>query len=332
MLRIASWDPGLTRQGPGLALRDIRAGDAQALAAARVIAAIAPDVILLTGIDWDHDGLALQAFAQLLQDKGHPMAHSFTARPNSGMATGLDMDGDGRRGGPRDAQGFGRFSGQDGMAVLSRLPLGPVLDYSDQLWRDQPGHLMPAGIDPQVAQIQRLSSTAHWDVTVQTGAGPLHLLAWSATPPAFDGDDQRNQRRNHDEAVFWLRHLPDAPFVLIGNINLDPEDGDGRREALEALLEHASDPQPRGQWQPPQTGANAAHRGDPALDTAEFRADRSGNLRVDYVLPSRALQVHDSAVFWPPPDHPLAGDVQLASNHRLVWLDLVWPPAVNSPR
>ena len=326
-LRVATWDPGLTRDGPGLLLRDIAREDPQVLAAAQVIAAARPDVILLTGIDWDLDGRALEAFAGLLARAGLEMPHRFAARPNSGMATGLDLDGDGRRGRAGDAQGWGRFSGQDGMAVLSRLPLGEVADHSAMLWRELPGHLMldPA---PEVAAVQRLSSTAHWDVPVLTPDGALHLLAWSATPPAFDGPVDRNRRRNHDEAAFWLRHLPAAPFVLIGKVNLDMADGDGRPEALRDLLEHAQDRRPRGAWQPPQEGANARHRGDPALDTAEFDAKGPGNLRVDYILPAAGLAVLDSGVLWPAPGDPLSDAVAAASNHRLVWvdLDLAAPP------
>lgn len=319
--RVATWDPGLTRDGPGLLLRDITREDPQVLAAARVIAAIQPDVILLTGMDWDLEGRALEAFAGLLDRAGLKMPHRFTARPNSGMATGLDLDGDGRLGRATDAQGWGRFSGQNGMAILSQRPLGKARDYSAMLWRDLPGHLMP-DLPVEVAAVQRLSSTAHWDVPVQTPAGELHLLAWSATPPVFDGPEDRNGRRNHDEAAFWLHHMPDAPFVLIGNANLDLIDGEGRPGALQALLTLAQDPQPRGTWQPPQIEANAGHHGDPALDTAEFRADGPGNLRVDYVLPAKGLTVLDSGVLWPAPDDPLADTVAMASNHRLVWVDL----------
>lgn len=320
-LRVATWDPGLTRKGPGLLLRDIRRADPQVLAAAQVIAAAAPDVIVLTGLDWDHDGLALAAFAAVLETAGHPMPHRFAARPNSGMATGLDLDGDGRTGGAGDAQGFGQFSGQNGMAVLSQLPLGPVRDHSATLWRDLPGHLMPPTA-PDVAAVQRLSSTAHWDVPVLTGQGPLHLLAWSATPPVFDGPEDRNGRRNHDEAAFWLHHLPDAPFVLIGNPNLDLLDGEGRPEAMAALLDHARDTQPRGAFQPEQMGVNASHRGNPALDTGVFDPMGPGNLRVDYILPAVTLRVTDSGVLWPPPDDPLSPAVETASNHRLVWVDI----------
>lgn len=314
-IRLATWNPGLSREGPGLLLRDIQRADPQVLAAAQIIAATAPDAILLTGFDWDYDARALTAFADLLADQGHPMPHQFAAQPNSGMATGLDMDGDGRAGRARDAQGYGSFTGQSGMAILSRLPITGTTDHTPTLWRELPGHRMP---DSPHADIQRLSSTAHWDVALQTPAGPLHLLALSATPPAFE---PRNIPRNHDELTFWLHHLPDAPFAIIGNLNLDPVDGDGDATALTALLQITQDPQPRGAFQPPQTGPNADHKGDPALDTAEY--DRPpGNLRLDYILPAQPLTVTDAGILWPGPDDPLAETATLASHRKLVWLDL----------
>ena len=328
-IRIATYDPGLTRKGPGLLLRDIRKNDPQVLAAAQVIAAAAPDAILLTGIDWDLDGQSVRAFAAKLAEAGLDLPHVFAGRPNSGLATGLDLDADGRLGEPDDAQGWGQFTGQNGMALLSRLPLGEVRDYSDTLWRDLPDNLMPETA-PEVAAVQRLSSTAHWDIPLLTPAGPLHLLAWSATPPVFDGPEDRNGRRNRDEAAFWLDRLPETPFVLIGNANLDPVDGEGRPDALNALIAGTQDPQPRGAWQPPQTGANAVQKGDPALDTASFRDSGPGNLRVDYLLPSRSLKIVASGVLWPAPDDPLARSIVAASDHRLVWVDLELPAAAST--
>lgn len=314
-LRLATWDPGLSRDGPGLLLRDITAGDPQVLAAARIIVAMAPDAILLTGFDWDLDARALTAFAALLDAQGHPMPHHHASQPNRGLQTGLDLDGDGRMGQPRDAQGYGDFTGQSGLAILSRLPIAGVTDHSATLWRDVPGNRMPDG--PH-AEIQRLSSSAHWDVALTTPNGPLHLLAFAATPPAFEG---RNPARNHDESAFWLHHLPDAPFAIIGNLNVDPMDGDGDPATLAALLTVTQDPQPRGAFQPPQTGPNADQRGDPALDTAEY--DRApGNLRLDYILPAQGLRVTDTGVLWNAPDDPLAESVALASHRKLVWVDL----------
>jgi hypothetical protein len=316
-LRIATFHADLSRDGPGLLLRDLRAGDAQTQAAIAAIDALGADALLLTGIDWDHGLAALSALNDRL---AAPYPHLFAARPNRGMATGLDLDGDGRLGGPGDAQGRALFTGQDGMAILSRLPVDTAAfrDFSALRWADLPGHLAPPGTPPE----QRLSTTAHWEVPlILPGGGRLRLLAWAATPPAFDGPEDRNGRRNHDEAAFWVRLLdgalplapPEAPFVLLGEHKLDPADGDGRPDAIRALLAHPAlrDPAPRG----PALAQDAAHRGDPALDTALY-APPLGALRMDVVLPSADLSITAAGL----------GALTDASRHRPVWVDIT-PPA-----
>ncbi|GLK62759.1 endonuclease/exonuclease/phosphatase family protein [Paracoccus kondratievae] len=326
-LRIATYSPGLSRDGPGLLLRDLTRKDSQIDAVIRVIAETRPDILLLTDFDWDYDSRALDAFAARLAKAGLDYPHRLAARPNSGMATGLDLNADGRLGTADDAQGFGNFTGQGGMAILSRHPIGSVRDYSGFLWRDLPGNLMPP-LPPEVEAARRLSSTAHWDAEITIADQPLHLLAMSATPPVFDGPEDLNGRRNHDELAFWLHHLPKGPFVLAGNLNLDPMDGDGRPEALARIMAHVTDPLPRSTGgTAARGGVNDNHKGDPALDTGDWRDDRPpGNLRVDYVLPAKGLEVLGSGVFWPA-EGPLAEAALKASAHRLVWVDVDWPPA-----
>jgi endonuclease/exonuclease/phosphatase family metal-dependent hydrolase len=123
-----------------LLLRDIRKGTDDVLAVANVIAHIAPDIIALQDIDYDADNLALNALANLLRDKGQDYPHVLSLRPNTGRITGLDMDGDGKLGEAQDAQGYGRFSGDGGMGLLSKFPIlaSNVLDFSDLLWTDFP--------------------------------------------------------------------------------------------------------------------------------------------------------------------------------------------------
>lgn len=321
-IRVASYDPSLTRKGPGLLLRDIMSGkDEQVLAAALVIAEADADILLLTGIDWDHDRAALRAFAQLLTRGGTDYPHRLALQPNSGMKSGADLDGDGRLGEPEDSQGWGNFTGQNGMAILSRFPIGAVTDYSELLWKDLPGNLIGGTLSPEAAEVQRLSNTGHWDVEVLTSP-PLHLLAYSATPPVFDGPEDRNGRRNHDENIFWLSHLPKAPFVLAGNANLDPLDGEGRHEGITALLSdpRLQDPEPRSAGG--QSATDPDHIGNPALDTADWPDDEPGNLRVTYVLPSAQIETVAAGTLWPAPGEPLAGAAAVASPHRLVWVDL----------
>ena len=326
-------------------------GDDQAALVAGIIAHVAPDVLVLQGVDYDHDQLALAALANLIGDAGHALPYRFALLPNTGMATGLDLDGNRRTGEPRDAQGYGRFAGEGGMAVLSALPIDTPAsrDYSALLWRDLPGAIPPQinGAPFPSARVfnqQRLSSVAHWDVALTLRDGtPFRLLTWHATPPVFDGDEDRNGRRNHDETAFWLRYLdgalalppPEGPFVIAGDANLDTVDGDGRPEALRALLAdpRVHDVQPRAPGGPfaaeRDGGANLRQTGDATLDTADWFDDRDndpGNLRVDYILPSTHWRVVDAGVFWPAPDDPLAAllgeNGNGASRHRLVWVDL----------
>lgn len=314
-------------------LRDIlRDTDPQIAAVAQVIARVSPDILLLQGVDHDHDMQALSALRDRLARHAPRYAHIFALAPNSGRATGLDMDGDGRRGDARDAQGYGAFSGQGGMALLSRYPIAAeaVQDFSALLWRDLPGALLPVQDDgtpfpsAEAQSVQRLSYTGHWAVPVTLPSGVLHILAFRASPPVFDGPEDANGRRNHDELRFWQLYLdgafvpaPDARLVLMGDANLDPQDSDGRRGAIRALLEdrRLQDPRP---LRPGPVAPTPDKSGDPRLHTVDWPAPGPGSLRVSYILPSRDLRVIASGVHWPPGDDIAA----TASRHRLVWVDL----------
>ncbi len=321
-LRLAVHHSELRRDGPGLLLRDIRRGEDDVLAVRDRLVAARPDILLLLGFDYDLDLLALTEFQALLAQGGHEMAHRFAARPNRGMATGLDLTGDGRTGTPDDAQGWGRFAGASGMAVLSRLPIDTqsARDHSDFLWRDLPDALLPVqGGQPfpsaEVFEIQRLASTGYWLVPIALPGGrALTLMAWHAGPPAFGGPHERNRRRNHNENLFWLHLLdgalpmppPTPPFVLIGNSNLDPARGEGMHQAMRRLLDHPAlqDPRPRGR------------RGDGPESTATAHFPRGpGAMRGSYILPSAGLGVLDAGLLWPPEP----------ARHALVWVDIALP-------
>ena len=297
------------------------------------VVALRADVLLLTGIDHDTNLVALTALADRLAAAGAPYPYRFATAPNAGVPTGLDLDGDGRLGAPRDAMGYGAFRGQGGMALLSRLPLGPATDYSGFLWADLPGASLPPDMTEAARNMQRLSSVNHWQVPVLLpGGGQLAVLGFAATPPVFDGPEDRNGRRNHDEAAFWLRLLegalpyppPKGPFVLMGDANLDPADGDGRPEALRALLAgpHLQDPRPRGS----SDRQEPDHKGDAALDTAYYdpATGGPGGLRVDYVLPSAGLRVLGAGVLWPA-EGTLSATLATASRHRPVWVEVAVP-------
>ncbi len=319
-IRVATFNTELSRDGPGLLLRDIQKGDPQVASVVSVLTNVQPDIVALQGIDWDLDGRAMDALIEALKRDGLHYPSHFAGQPNSGVATGMDLDGDGKLGGPGDAQGWGRFTGQNGLAVLSRYPIleTEIRSFSDLLWLDLPGAVLPekGGTHfptPQAAAIQRLSSTAHWVIPIKAPGGRMDVMTFHATPPVFDGPEDRNGLRNADEIRLWrlvmdgaLGPAPTQRFVIAGDANNDPHQGEGLKPAIRALLAdpRLQDPLPLA---PDRSSATVSWKG-------------VGELRVDYVLPSVDWQVADAGVYWPD-DGPDAA-ATTASRHRLVWVDL----------
>jgi hypothetical protein len=325
------WRIDLQTDGPGLALRDIRAQAAAPVAIAQVVTHLNPDILVLSGLDHDHGHITLRAMADLLGANGAIYPYLHAPPSNAGLRSGSDLNQDGRLHTPDDAQGYGPYPGYRALALLSRLPITRAHDFSAFRWMDLPGHQMPAP-DPA----QRLSSTGHWDIVVEPiPAQPLHLLIWQAGPPAFGGNPARARARNADETAFWGAYLdgvlpmppPQAPFVLLGGTNLDPWDGDGEGAVMRNLLNHPAvqDPAPQsvGALASARTDPRSStHRGPHGLDTVEWpQSNGPGNLRVSYILPSHALQITGAGVFWPAPDDPLAALLQ-TQRHRPVWVDI----------
>ncbi|WP_138422386.1 endonuclease/exonuclease/phosphatase family protein [Maritimibacter alexandrii] len=335
---VATYDAELYRDGPGLLLDDILDGDPQVEAVAEVIAYADADILHLTGFDWDLENHALTAFARVLADQGAAYPYFYASQPNTGVPSGVDLDGNGRVGETRDSFGYGSFTGQGGMAILSRYPIGEVRDFSQMLWAELPDNPAPRvdGLpfpSEEASKVRRLSSVAHWDVPIDVAGTTLHLLAWHGSTPVFDGPEDLNGARGADEAMFWIKLLngslpfpsPEGPVVLTGISNIDPVDGDGRHVTMARILRDPliQDPMPTSAGG--SAAANPGHAGDPALDTADFDDPLPGNLRVDYVLPDARLRVLASGVVWPAPDEPMAETVETASRHRLVWVEVDLP-------
>lgn len=323
-------------------LRDILSeDDPKVIASLAVISQADPDIVLLTDIDYDATRAALTAFADRLNRAGTRYPFQFAYRTNAGLPTDLDLDGDGYLGGAGDAQGYGDFPGDGGMAILSRIPIDiqASQDFSGTIWAELPWATLPQREDmpfpsAQAQTQQRLSSTGHWDIRVTPENGePFSLLAHTATPPVFDGPEDMNGLRNRDELLFWQNylasHAPDR-FVIAGNFNLDPEDGDGLSAAMAAFLADPRVIDTRPQSTGGALAADTTHNGDPALDTAFWPDQSQGNLRVSYVLSSANWHVLGSGVFWPAPSDPLSSllgeDGLAAGPHRLVWVDLQIAP------
>lgn len=183
--------------------------------------------------------------------------------------------------------------------------------------------------EDEAGTLFRLSSKSHWDIPVELPNGSVvHVLASHPTPPAFDGDEARNKKRNHDEIRFWADYIDNAEyilddqrrpgglparshFVIVGDLNADPDEGNSWNDPIDSLLLSsrwvAEDPAP--------TSPLKVDRLDPD-DTARF------GLRVDYVLPSKTLNVSKTGIW----RHPVRADGSFPSDHYPVWADIVVPP------
>jgi hypothetical protein len=299
--------------------------------------------------------------------------YRFTAPSNTGIPSGFDFDNNGSIGGPNDAFGFGFFPGQFGMAVYSKHPIlrSKIRTFQHFRWKDMPGALLPD--DPRTAEpadwyseeeldVFRLSSKSHWDIPIRVEGKVVHFLASHPTPPVFDDPPafpegvDFNGRRNFDEIRLWAdyitpgrasRYIYDddgvhgglargSRFVIAGDQNSDPLDGDSIPGSIQQLLEHPLvntklTPSSEGAVEAAllQGGANTSHRSDPAFDTADFVDSDPGNLRADYVLPRKNLRMLEAAVFWPVQSDPLFRLTGVfpfpSSDHRLVWIDVAVP-------
>jgi endonuclease/exonuclease/phosphatase family metal-dependent hydrolase len=372
-LRAATYNLSLNRAEEGELVDDLsKDDDVQAATVAEVIQHANPDIVLLNEFDYSGDAdpyaaadLFRENYLEVPQGTGEPVKYryAFVAPSNTGIPSGFDLNNNGTVGGGDDALGFGLFPGQYGMLVLSKYPIqyDRVRTFQNFRWQDMPGALLPD--DPatdapadwyseEELAVMPLSSKSHWDVPVRVGRETVHVLAAHPTPPTFDGAEDRNGLRNHDEIRFWADYVrggraaryvyddegcrgglrPGSSFVIVGDYNADPKDGDSVDAAIDQLLDspRITDPQPTSDGAPEaaelQGGANLDHQGDPALDTADFADTAPGNLRVDYVLPSRDLSVRDAGVFWPTAADPLSRLTGVypfpSSDHRLTWADL----------
>jgi len=372
-VRFATFNSSLNRNAPGQLVADLTTTtNAQASAVAEIIQRARPDLVLVNEFDFVESGVAADLFRtnylERSQNGAEPIdyRYAFVAPSNTGVPSGFDLNNDGTIGGGDDAFGFGAFPGQFGMAVFSRFPIDEdhVRTFQTFRWADMPGAMLPddpntsAPADwysPEELAVFRLSSKSHWDLPISIGTRTVHFLVSHPTPPVFDGPEDRNGTRNFDEIRFWADYvsggkrasyiydddgtyggLPKgARFVIAGDQNSDPIDGDSVPGAIQQLIEHPRivDPKPTSdgavEASALQGGANLTHQGDPIYDTADFADTAPGNLRADYVLPSKSLRPLDGAVFWPVQADPLFRLTGVfpfpSSDHRLTWVDVAIP-------
>lgn len=337
-----------------------RGAHPQLVAAAEILREVRPDVVLINEIDVVQEGegspedvwLAFEARYLAGGDAPLSFPHVYAAPVNTGVLSGHDLNKDGVVGteadrGTRtygdDAWGYGTYPGQYGMVIASRFPLDAAAarTFRELRWRDVPENLMPKGwFTPEEEALVRLSSKTHMVVPVDVDGRRIHLVASHPTPPSFDGPEDRNGRRNHDE-IRLIRDILDdagylvddagaagglpagASFIVMGDLNAslrsDPVEG---RLAIAQLLEH---PRVRDTGDVCVSEGGLAGRAAGAPDWFErATTDFRDGSRIDYVLPSVDLPVVGGGVHWPWAERDPVGAAraEAASDHRMVWVDL----------
>ncbi len=327
----------------------------QIRAIAEIVQHIRPDILVLNEFDYDPSGQALLRFQRdylaVSQQGESPIDYPYVyAGPvNTGVMSPFDLNRDGKvSADASDAWGYGWYPGQYGMVVLSRYPIdhAAVRTFQQFRWADMPGALRPLTpggadywYDDDIWAVMPLSSKSHWDIPVQIDGRTLHILVSHPTPPVFDGEENRNGRRNHDEVRFWADYLRPSHadyiyddqgrrgglaeqqrFIVAGDLNASMESKDNVPGTIELLLDHAL----INATMTPASQGGALHSPDndyARYHTAEWRK------RADYLLPSKfGIEVIDAGVFWPTAGEPKAELVKQrgrSSDHRLVWMDIL---------
>lgn len=281
---------------------------------------------------------------------------------NTGLPSGFDLDNDGHAvltfpapdpsgpdGSPgkssedgrkygNDCWGFGTFPGQYGFALLvdDRLTIeaDKARTFQRLPWAYMDGNYMPSTAtgtpwyNEEEQKFVRLCSKTFADVPVKLPNGAeIHLLCHHPTPPAFDGPEERNKRRNHDEIRLIGDYIEGASylvddaervgglgrfdsFVVLGDLNADPVKGDSFKTPMVTHLLGR-----RRINNSVQPVSEIAVPGLEPSDTARFK------LRVDYAIPSNDITLVRSGVWRMPP----ADGGAFPSDHFPVWIEVTLP-------
>ncbi|WP_033136217.1 endonuclease/exonuclease/phosphatase family protein [Aeromonas finlandensis] len=207
-----------------------------------------------------------------------------------------------------------------------------------------------------------LSSKNHADVPVRIktdkGEEVIHFLISHPTPPIFANAAGHTIKHNRAEIAFWndyvqgLNYMTDdkgtkgglaknAKFVIAGDLNADPQIGDGDLSAIQDLLNNPLMNQaitngtliPVSEGGPECVASKDTCTRYPNRPTPE-RITNSSGLQLDHVIPSANLNAVKSGVFWPASFEAgyhlvysvIDGKPNIAkgvsSDHRMVWVDL----------
>ncbi len=285
----------------------------QARMAASIVKRFRPDVLSVNEIEASPEapGFFVEKFLNRGDDPiDYP--HHYLCRTNSGIPSGGPA--------PFDYRGFGLFPGQYGLALLSRFRILPgTREFFDFPWRALPQTVL--GCDnTEVPPDYPLFSTGCADIPVDIEGKGVHVILTHLSIPIRG---YLSRERNADQSVFLRQYIDGKPlpglgplesdrFVLMGDLNSDPEAGDGIKEPIKELLEDGRITFRRAEE---ATFLEGGGLPGPLLAPEGFQ------LRLDYVLPSRALNSEGMRVFRPEGERDWWKRARIASDHFFLWCD-----------
>ena len=337
--------------------------DEQANAAAEILARFAPDIVSVNELQFDlqdtptpgmpgaSPATARGSFDVEGADNARRLAERIAAAGGADIYphtllffgnSGLWWEGDTLGEDWYLLRGWGEFRGRFNTAVLSRFPIlvDQVRVITELAWQDVPGNCiaqMESEIGIGVPAGFPLFEKALHIVPIQIGDQVLDLILHHPVTPAFD---PINPYRNHDE-LLALRllldgELPgeaplsaDAKFVILGDLNADPDDGDGIPGSIQQILDHPSvvSSFPAGSGTAGHNGQHNSYLSGCGRDDGSTVDDPTVKfqLQLDYILPSTTVgEPLESLLFFP--DYQTAReDFDLAcraSDHRFLYSDL----------
>ncbi|PMH43250.1 succinyl-CoA synthetase subunit alpha [Vibrio sp. 10N.286.49.B3] len=302
----------------------------------------------------------------------YPYFESYST--NTGLLSDLDLNRDGEIALPDDAWGFGFYHGQYAFALASKYEIDSAntRTFQEFKWKDLEGSTNPTitvcdgslqipdgmacGDEWYTAKNWeeiRLSSKNHVDAPIiiptQNGNEVVHLLMSHPTPPVFDLG--KNKEQNAAEVEFWHQYVQgkefiyddagktgglatDSNFVIMGDLNLDPLDGDGITEVMQELHNDPLLNQAvmNGDLYPTSYGAAEDATDNASSHPLPNRVTSTFGLAVDYAMPSATLNIVDSGVYWSASyeegrmlfnDERVGNwgnEKEISSDHRMVWI------------
>ena len=337
--------------------------DEQAGAAAEVIARFAPDIISINELQFDIEGIPSLGSpgapsstqpgtfdggagnAKRLADRvaavnaAAAFPHTAITLGNSGFTWAGPTLGN-----PSFVlRGWGDWPGRFNSAILTKFPIAydKIRVINEFAWDALPGNSiekMKTAIGTGVPAGFPLFEKGIVVVPVEVAPGALlYMVMHHPVAPAFEAI---NPYRHFDELqglkLFLDGKLPGveplpagAKFVLIGDLNADPEDGDSLDGGIEPILSHpalnvffpsgAGTKGKNGQYNTYLSGCGKDDGSTVDDPTTKFQ------MQLDYVLPSKTFGAAKVGEVFFPDFQAQKADFQLAckaSDHRLVYVDV----------